>query len=131
MLYDPNAYITNHVNISLSRKILRTTIQFSKRLMNLIKILHATGVIKNYLIFGKKRRFIRFSILFYKGKPFFTGIKLISTLSKKFYISLNALKKLHTVSASTFYILSTSRGIITHQHALKLGIGGLLLCMLG
>ena len=86
MLYDPNAYITNHVNISLSRKILRTTIQFSKRLMNLIKILHATGVIKNYLIFGKKRRFIRFSILFYKGKPFFTGIKLISTLSKKFYI---------------------------------------------
>lgn len=130
MQYDPYAYIINHLNISLSRKLLRTTVRFSKKFLDLVHILQSSGLIKNYLVFGKERKYIRFSIFYYKGKAFFSGVRLISTLSKKFHISLNALRRLHTVSASTTYILNTSRGIITHRDAIRRNTGGTLLCTL-
>jgi len=130
MQYDPYAYIINHLNISLSRKLLRTTVRFSKRFLSLLHILQSSGLVKNYLIFGKDRKYIRFSIFYYKNKSFFSGVRLISTLSKKFNISLSALRRLHTVSSSTTYILNTSRGIITHTDAIRFNIGGILLCTL-
>ena len=129
--YDKNAYLLNHVNIAISRKLLTTTIRFSNKLFTLVRLLHRIGLVRNYVIFSKKYKYIRFSPLFYKGKAFYKGIRLISTQSKKFYISVIALRRVAVAAKSTVFILSTSHGIVTHKEALQAGIGGLLLAVAG
>ena len=131
MYNDPNAYLINHINIALSRKFLRTTIKFSIRILNLIKILYKLGCIKNYYIFKKKLTYIRFSIFFYKNQTFYKNIKQISTNSKNFNISLLALKKLNTLSKTPIFLVSTSKGILTNKEAVKSLVGGKLICVLG
>lgn len=129
MPYDANAYVTNHVNITLARKLLKTTIIYTKKTIRLINVLHRIGVLKNYLVIRKgKSRFIRFTIFFYKNTTYYHNIRLISTPSKRFFISLKALSKLKYATKNSIYILSTSKGVITHDEAIEKKIGGVLLC---
>ena len=55
----------------------------------------------------------------------------MSTPSKKHTISLKGLNLLKKISGTSLIILETSRGIISHIDALKLGVGGLILCVVG
>ena len=73
--------------------------------------------------------YIILTIPFFKQKPFFKSIKLISTSSKKYNISLKALKLISNSLRSSFAILSTPYGVITHTEAIRLKTGGLLLCV--
>lgn len=129
MPYDPHAYTINHVNITLSRKRLYTKIRYTKKTIQLIHILHKIGFLKNYLVQKiHKRKIISFTIFFYKNTAYYHHIRLVSTQSKKFFISLNALRKLQYSTKNSIFLLSTSLGIITHHEALERNIGGLLLC---
>ena len=94
------------------------------------------AVIKSYIIIEKtiknrKRRFIRLSGLFYKNESYFKGIRVVSTPSRKHTITLKALQLLKKISGTSLILLETSRGIISHVEALKLGTGGLILCVVG
>lgn len=129
--YDANSYVISHVNIAISRKLLSTQIIYSRRVIQIVRALQKLGCIKNYFVYKNKYKFIKFSPLFYKGRPYFTSIRLISTSSKKFYISINALRKLNKSVKASVYLLSTSRGIIPHTQALEYSIGGILLCTVG
>lgn len=129
MPYDTNAYVTNHVNIALARKNLKSTIIYTKQAIKLINVLHRIGFLKNYVVLRKNNSFfIRFTIFFYKNTTYYHNIRLISTPSRRFFISLKALHKLKYATRSSVYILSTSKGLITHDEAILYKIGGLLLC---
>jgi len=133
-LYEPNSYVINHVNLALSKKTLNTSIVLTKKTMSIVKILHKIGCIHKYYVLrklclnGKYRLSIRFSVFFYKNKPFFKGVKLISTGSRKFTITYKALKLVSKLLKSSTLILSTSMGVITHREALMFRIGGLVIC---
>jgi ribosomal protein S8 len=75
--------------------------------------------------------YLQFTVFFYKNTPYYQGIRLVSTLSKKFYISLTALNKLVRLSQSSTYLISTPSGIITHREAILRKTGGILLCAIG
>lgn len=134
--YTSDAFVTNHINFALSRKRLRTTFKISKRGLRLIKVLFNVGCIHNYILFKRPinkqthNLFIRFTILFYKGKPFFRGVRLVTKPSLKYNISLKALQVIDSTLRASIFILSTSKGIITHHEAIRYKIGGLLLCVL-
>jgi len=68
------------------------------------------------------------SPFFYKNSTFFKKVKLISTSSKKFYISHKGLCLLKKSVGSSVYIISTDRGLLTHQDCIKANIGGIILC---
>jgi len=74
--------------------------------------------------------FVKFTILFYNNKSFFKSVRLITTASRKYAISLHALRILNSTLKSSILILSTSKGIITHKQAIKFKVSGLLLCVL-
>ena len=58
---------------------------------------------------------------YYKNKPVFFDVKLISTPGKKVYWSLNKLSlKYNLNSFCGFYVISTSKGLVTSN-----------LCLLG
>jgi ribosomal protein S8 len=136
MPYYTHAYVVNHVNILLSRKQKCVQIILTKKTLRLVRVLYKNAVIKNYIIVektikNKKIKFIRFSGLFFKNESYFKGIRLVSTPSKKHTISLKGLNLLKKISGTSLIILETSRGIISHIDALKLGVGGLILCVVG
>lgn len=136
MPYYTHAYVVNHVNILLSRKQKCVQIILTKKTLRLIRVFYKNAVIKNYIIVektikNKKTKFIRFTGLFFKNESYYKGIRLVSTPSKKHTISLKGLNLLKKISGTSLIILETSRGIISHIDALKLGVGGLILCVVG
>jgi ribosomal protein S8 len=134
--YESNAYVINNINLSLSKKMLINTIILNKKTLPLVKMLHQLGCVHQYNIiqkfdkYGKKLFFIKFSAFFYKNTSFFKGLRLVSTGSKKFNVTLKALHILNKLLKSSTLILSTSKGLMTHKEALKYKIGGLIICSL-
>jgi small subunit ribosomal protein S8 len=128
---ESNSYLISHINLALSKKLSSSTIIFSNKILSLVRILYKFGCIYKFNIFTKNnKKFIKFTCFFYKNKPFFKGIRLISTSSRKYYISLKALMIVHKSLNSSILILSTPKGIISHYEAIKMRVGGLLLCIL-
>ena len=142
IFYDPNAYVINHYNLLVASKNYSKKILYSKQNMNLIKILLKTGALSHYTLvkytntrskFFKKNVnvfFIKFAIYHFKNSPFFKTIRLISTQSKSFTITLQTIKLVTPIFKTSLFILSTPKGLLTHKEALKLGTGGILICSL-
>jgi len=91
--------------------------------------LYRSGVITNFIIIknsikSSNQLSIKFTVLFYKNSPFFKKIKLISTPSKQFFITKSALKLSQKVFKTSLIIISTNKGLLTHQEADALGLGG-------
>ena len=127
MLYDKNSYVINNLNLALSKKTLLSKLVLSKKTLNIIQVLYKSGLLKNYFITNSKVNYIYFSIFFYKNTTFFKNVRLISTRTKKFYVSFKALLRLSRVMRSTVLILETNKGLITNTEALAYGVGGILL----
>lgn len=126
------AYIQNHVHFALAQKNPHTKIIYTKKILNIVKVLVEAGCINHFLITRSVNNTvmkynISLTILFYKNIPFFSSFRLLSTPTKKFTITYKALQTLAPSLGSSTLILSTSFGLITHSQALKKHIGGLLL----
>jgi len=98
--------------------------------------LRSTGCVDKFAVTSKLNKttgridkLIRFSVLLYKGTPFFKGVRLVSSPSRRHTISLTALRVAAVPLGASTLILSTSRGLISHREALRLGTGGLILCV--
>jgi len=66
-------------------------------------------------------------LLYWKSYPTARNYKLMSRPGKYFYISHQALRLLSKKTHASVFLLSTSRGIITHRNALLNNIGGILM----
>ena len=109
---------------------------FTKKTHALLTALRAVGCVDKFVIVsriirssGRVVKLIRFSVLLYKGKPFFKGVRLVSSPSKKHTISLRALRIAAVSIGSSVIILSTPKGLVSHREAISLGTGGLVLCI--
>jgi small subunit ribosomal protein S8 len=60
-------------------------------------------------------------------QPAITQIQQISTSGRQVYVTLKYLTQLPSYPC---WILSTSQGLITHEQALRAGLGGELLCQI-
>jgi len=134
IIFDSNNYIVNHYNIINTYKNYKIKIIYTRKLLELVQIFYKIGLINNYFIlkplsFSKKLHII-FSVFFYKNTVFFKNIKLLSTVSKKHYITYRGLKLLNFYIKNSVIIISTSQGLLTHKTALKNKIGGLLLILI-
>ena len=95
-------------------------------------MLHKVGAIKNYITIKTQQNKYKiiFSPSFYKNTPNYKNIRYVSTPSKKHTVSLRALRMLHTALKASILILSTSYGLVTHTEAIKLKVGGIIICVL-
>lgn len=133
--YSTPNYVANHLNISNAKKKNTKTIILTKKSLKIVKTLWTYGVVHRYLIRKNDKNtlpkyFITFTTLVYQTKPFFRGVRVVSTPSRKHTISLNALRKAsHSLKISTV-LLSTPYGVISHHEALQRKIGGLIFAVL-
>ena len=126
-----NNHIITKINLNFSKKILNNYFFLSKTNLLFIKILYSLGCIFRYkiVVVGNKK-LIKVNIFYYKYKPFYKNIKLISTPTKVFYITKKSLKILSKSINSSILIILTNKGILPHNLALKNNVGGKILCII-
>lgn len=132
MFLNKPAYIQNQISFALSQQNPTTKLKYTKQSLIIIRILHSIGCIHKFIILNKKHYTLKstniiISILLYKNTPFFKSFRLLSTPTKYYNITYKALKLLNISVGVSIIILSTSKGLLTHQQALRYKIGGQLL----
>lgn len=100
------------LNILLHHKKNKFLLMFAKTLLSL-------GLIRGFKI---KNDYIMVFLKYYKNKPVISNIYF----EKKFYISYIALCKLK--ESHVIYLISTTKGLITHKEAINQKLGGYLIC---
>ena len=130
MPYDTYAYVVNHINIAIARKKLKIKFKHTKKALEITHLLYQIGYVSHYqLIHEHKQTWIYISITYYKNTPFYKSLRLVSTPSRRHFISLKALRTVQNSIKSSIVLLSTSKGLLTHTEAIKLNTGGLILCI--
>lgn len=128
--YNSYSFLINHLNLLCSTKRRWSLIKYNKKTLNLLKIFKKLGFVSSFLIISSSKKLLKISPFFYRKHIFFSSVKLISTPSKVFTVKSKTLTILNRSLGGTIIILETSRGLITHKEAIKLKIGGRLLCVL-
>lgn len=132
MYQSPYAYLIAHLNLAFKNDKRIHRILCTKKTLKLMKVLRQEGCV-TYLIprsVNITKRYLLFTPYFYKQTTFFKYIRLISTISKKFTVTFKALIIINRSLKSSLLLIETSKGILTHKDALRLRVGGLLLCVI-
>ena len=132
MYQSPYAYLIAHLNLALKNDKRIHRILCTKKTLKLMRVLRQEGCV-TYLIprtGSVTKKYMLFTPYFYKQTTFFKCIRLISTISKKFTVTLKALIIINRSLKSSILLIETSKGILTHKDALRLRVGGLLLCVI-
>ena len=128
--YNSYAFIINHINLLNTQKVLKIKVKINKKIITVLKAFSSIGCVNNFKIVNnkcRKKSFAHISVPFYKNTPFFKSIRLVSTGSKKHYLSFKALTLVAPTLNSSVMFLSTNHGIINHREALSKKVGGLVL----
>lgn len=122
------SYAINLINISSSHKELIFKIPYTRKLLVILQVFKKINFIRQYFLIKNNNNFLIkiFPYYFKDLKPIKT-FKLISKPSRSYYISLKALRLLSKRTGSALFLLSTSKGILTHNEAINAKLSGFLL----
>lgn len=98
--------------------------------LNICKTLYRNGLISSYSV-CKKVKVIKVFLSYNYDKQAFSSITLISKPGRKISWSYKYLLKLwQSKFDRRIYILSTSKGYLTSQEAIRYKVGGFVICLL-
>lgn len=116
------------LNINTAHKNLIFKINHTKKILAFVSTLKRLNFIHKFIIIKNNNDFfIKIFIFYYKKKRIGSNFKLISKPSKSFLISLKALRLLSKRTNNSIFLISTTKGILTHQEAINANTGGLLI----
>jgi ribosomal protein S8 len=111
-----------------SKKMPRITVKLTTKSLSIIKLLYSVRIIQNYVITTQNNvKCITFCSYYYKGVPYFSHFKVVSTPSKTQTVSFKALRVINKSLGNSILLLETDKGIVTHIDAISYGIGGRVL----
>jgi small subunit ribosomal protein S8 len=114
--------IRNGYNVKSSIIIAR----YSEICKHILDILYDEGYIRGYRLSNKYT--IEILLKYIDNKPVINQIIRISKPGCRIYYSINDLLNIMKIDSSIIYILSTSKGLMSSRKAIKLNIGGEVLC---
>ncbi len=123
---DPIAQLLTHIRNAKNAKLRFVDITVSKLKLEILKILKDKGFIQNYLLNDKLKKVRVFLKYTPQRKSVIQGLKRISSPGLRRYIASDAIPKIK--GGIGISILSTSKGIVDGSTAVKLNIGGEILC---
>ena len=102
----------------------------NKLIVKFLFLFYKIGLIKSFHILSKENNILIYLKYKKNNQPLILDIGLVSKPSKRVYWNLTMLSKHYRVhSKSSFYIISTSRGLLTSNEALlQYKISGEVLC---
>jgi ribosomal protein S8 len=121
------SYVLNNLNIHTSDKRLVFDLNYTTKSLNFVKILKTLSLINKFFVYTRKERlYIKIYAYYFRNINLVKKFKLISKPSKSFYVSLKALTLLNKRSGSSIFLISTSKGMMSHKMALKQNLSGIM-----
>lgn len=121
------SYVINLININVARRNLVFKAVLTKKTLPFVRILKRLGFIHRYAVVRERNVLtLRVYLYYYRGARIGCGFRLLFKPSKSFFASVHALRLLGKRSGNSVYILSTTRGLLTHAEALSCNTGGTL-----
>lgn len=120
-----NKYINtlNAIKVAYNNKLSSVRVPYNKNLIFLLNTFINISYVESYVI---KNNYIYIN-LNRDTVNYWKNVKIISTQSKKYYISYKKLHLMTKYDFSTVVLLHTSQGILTSNQAIKNKIGGQVL----
>ena len=110
------ADLVARLNISSKNRLVSVRVGFTKFSLNVLRVFLKNGVINGLAI---EHDYITVFLKYYKLKPVFREIKIISRPGKRVFWTLGFLSlKYNVTNFSGFYIISTSKGLLTSNDCL-------------
>ena len=128
MITNRRSHFLNQLKLGSSGRRLYFDVQIPTAVKPLVLLLQELNLV---------RRFHRLNQNMYRVFPTYSRyrkssrqVTFYTKISGRIRLSLKSLRILNINSPHSYYILETSRGLMTHKEALKLGQGGLLLLII-
>lgn len=127
-LTDPIADMLTRIRNALMARKEDTLVPASRLAEEIARILRDEGFIHGYeLVVEGPRRYLRVILKYTEtGRPVLTGLKRISSPGRRIYVRKQDIPRVK--GGLGFAILSTSRGVMTGEDALRAGVGGEVIC---
>jgi ribosomal protein S8 len=116
------------VHINAAKKALFFNTVFTRKVFSLLQIFKKSGIIRDYKLFksATSRAYIRVYAAYHNDLPLSKSTKLISTPSRTFYVSYNALRFVEKRTGGSVFLISTNHGIVAHKTAVQNRKGGVI-----
>jgi ribosomal protein S8 len=116
------------VNLHLANKQLFFTTIFSKQDYKILIIFKKIGLVQKFFIsLSNTDKIVKIFLFYLKKNSLFKRYKIVSTNSKKYFVSLEALRLINKRLGASLLILSTNKGLETHVSCLKQQKSGLII----
>jgi small subunit ribosomal protein S8 len=110
------------IKVANTAKILKINVINSKLCLNILKVMYKLGYIRGFIVIDSKT--ITVLLKYINNKPVIKNIYVISTPGRRVYLKSKELKRQIDKKDSGFYIISTSKGLMTDEEVLLFNIGG-------
>jgi ribosomal protein S8 len=126
-------YLLSQLRINTAKHNFFFKVSIGVRDVEMLNLLVSRGIVRRfYKLHATKTN--KFLYLIYPNytKLNNTNLKLTPLARNKGHISmtLNALKIINIASGGSSFILKTTKGLLTHQEAIRAGLGGVVVCFI-
>ena len=126
ILNNSYTYVISHLKLGLARKSFFFSIFLTQPVLNFLRILKKQNLIRRFQIM--KNSTCRVFPTYNKSLLPISIVKHYYKLNRPIYLKVQALKLLSMSLKQSTFILETSKGLVTHNEALRLNVGGVLVC---
>jgi small subunit ribosomal protein S8 len=125
---DPIADMLTRIRNANMARFNKVDIPLSKLKLEIAKILKQEGYIKNFKVLNEGNKGVLRVYLKYdaQNRGIITGIKRVSKPSLRVYVKSKKIPRV--LNGYGINIISTPKGIMTDREAIKLNVGGELIC---
>ena len=126
---DPIADMLTRIRNANMARFNKVDIPLSKVKLEIAKILKQEGYIKNFKVLNQEgnkgvlRVYLKYDA---QNRGIITGIKRVSKPSRRVYVKSKKIPRV--LNGYGINIISTPKGIMTDREAIKLNVGGELIC---
>jgi len=121
-------YLINHLKLNIARKNYFFDIKVNNKILKLIKVFYKLNIIRRFVLLTPYK--YRIYTTWFDRYSSILNLKNYSRTSNPIRIRLNSLNILKTNTYNSYLILSTPKGILTHQEAIHYKVGGFLICII-
>jgi small subunit ribosomal protein S8 len=110
------------IKVASNARLVSVRSQNSKICINVLRVLYNLGYIRGFAINDSKS--ITIFLKYVNNKPVVRNIHVISTPGRRVYSPYKKLQQQLKKKDSGYFILSTSKGVITDEESVMFNIGG-------
>lgn len=130
MIENQYAYIFNQLQISAKGKRYSFNVRLTKAVKPVLRLLQTLNVVRRFHRFEKGGNIYRVFPTYSRFRKSGRTLKVYTAKRGRVNLSYHSLRLLNFNCPSSYYILETTKGVITHKDAIRYRQGGLLLAIL-